>query len=149
MNDTARTGRILESPEEIGELLSRIRTVAVVGAKPLSDPPQPAWYVPEYAKQAGLTIIPVPVYFPEITAMHGEPVFRSLVAIPVAIDLVDVFRRPADIPEHLPDMIAKRPSAVWFQLGIRNDAAAAELTAAGIDVVQDHCLLVELKKRGR
>ena len=149
MNDAARTGRILESPEEIGELLSRIRTVAVVGAKPLSDPPQPAWYVPEYAKQAGLTIIPVPVYFPEITTMHGEPVFRSLAAIPIAIDLVDVFRRPADIPQHLPDMIAKRPSAVWFQLGIRNDAAAAELTAAGIDVVQDHCLLVELKQRGR
>jgi predicted CoA-binding protein len=149
MNDAARTGRILESPAEISELLSRIRTVAVLGAKPLSDPPQPAWYVPEYAKQAGLRIIPVPVYFPEITEMHGEPVFRSLAAIPIAIDLVDVFRRPSDIPQHLLDIIAKRPSAVWFQLGIRNDGAAADLIAAGIDVVQDHCLLVELKKRGR
>jgi predicted CoA-binding protein len=81
--------------------------------------------------------------------MHGEPVFRSLAAIPIAIDLVDVFRRPSDIPQHLLDIIAKRPSAVWFQLGIRNDGAAADLIAAGIDVVQDHCLLVELKKRGR
>ena len=149
MNDTASTGRILESPKEIGELLSRIRTVAVLGAKALSDPPQPAWYVPEYAQKAGLTIIPVPVYYPEITEMHGEQVYRSLSKIPAAIDLVDVFRRPIDIPQHLADIIAKRPSAVWFQLGIRNDAAAAELTAAGIDVVQDHCLLVELKKRGR
>jgi predicted CoA-binding protein len=149
MNDTARTGRLLESPEEIGELLSRIRTVAVLGAKPPSDPPQPAWYVPEYAQKAGLTIIPVPVYYPELTVMHGEPVFRSLSAIPTAVDLVDVFRRPSDIPPHIPDIIAKRPSAVWFQLGIRNDEAAADLIAAGIDVVQDHCLLVELKKRGR
>jgi predicted CoA-binding protein len=149
MSDATRTGRILESPEDIGELLSRIRTVAVLGAKPPSDPPQPAWYVPEYAQKAGLTIIPVPVYYPELTEMHGEPVFRSLTAIPNAIDLVDVFRRPSDIPKHLPDIIAKRPSAVWFQLGIRNDEAAADLIAAGIDVVQDHCLLVELKKRGR
>ena len=81
--------------------------------------------------------------------MHGEPVCRSLAAIPIAIDLVDVFRRPSDIPQHLPDIIAKRPSAVWFQLGIRNDEAAADLIAAGIDVVQDHCLMVELKNRGR
>jgi predicted CoA-binding protein len=149
MKDAAGTGRILESSDEIDELLSRIRTVAVLGAKPLSDPPQPAWYVPEYAQKAGLTIIPVPAYYPDVTEMHGEPVFRSLSAIPGAVDLVDVFRRPADIPQHLADIIAKRPSAVWFQLGIRNDEAAAELTAAGIDVVQDHCLLVELKKRGR
>jgi predicted CoA-binding protein len=149
MNDAARTGRILESPNEISELLSRTRTIAVLGAKPLSDPPQPAWYVPEYAQKAGLKIIPVPVYYPELTEMHGEPVFRSLSAIPGSLDLVDVFRRPTDIPKHLPDIIAKHPSAVWFQLGIRNDEAAAELIAAGIDVVQDHCVLVELKKRGR
>ena len=149
MNDTVRIGRIIETPEAIGELLTRIHTVAVLGAKPHSDPPQPAWSVPEYAQHAGLKIIPVPVYYPELTEMHGEPVFRSLTAIPTAIDLVAVFRRPTDIPSHLPDIIVKQPLAVWFQLGIRNDDAAAVLTAAGIDVVQDHCLLVELKKRGR
>jgi hypothetical protein len=66
--------------------------------------------------------------------------------VPGPLDLVDVFRRPSDIPAHLPDLLAKRPRAVWFQLGIRNDAAAEELAKAGIAVVQDHCLMVEWKR---
>ena len=63
--------------------------------------------------------------------------------------MVNVFRRPKDIPPHVDDIIAKKPKSVWFQLGIRNDAAAERLARACIDVVQDHCLLVELKKIGR
>jgi predicted CoA-binding protein len=142
-------GKLLETPAAIDALLARVRTVAVLGAKTPDDPTQPAWFVPEYAKRAGFTIIPVPVYYPDVTEMHGETVYRSLAAIPGPVDLVDVFRRPVDLPKHVADIIAKRPSAVWFQLGIRNDEVAAELTRAGIDVVQDHCLLVELRKRGR
>jgi len=62
---------------------------------------------------------------------------------------VNVFRRPKDIPAHVDDIIAKKPRSVWFQLGITNDQAAEKLARAGIDVVQDHCLLVELQRIGR
>jgi hypothetical protein len=66
--------------------------------------------------------------------------------VPGPVDLVDVFRRPADIPAHLPDLLAKAPRVVWFQLGIRHDAAAEQLARAGIAVVQDRCLMVEWKR---
>ena len=94
-------------------------------------------------------IIPVPVYFPDVTEILGRPVFRSLSAIPTRIDLVNVFRRARHIPAHVDDILASTPKAVWFQLGIRHDAVAERLARAGIDVVQDLCLLVELRKRGR
>lgn len=139
---------LLESPEQISELLERVRTVAVLGIKTDVDPDQPAWFVPEYVQRAGLRVIPVPVYFPDATEILGEPVFRTVSAIPEPVDLVNVFRRPKDIPPHVEDILAKRPPAVWFQLGIRHDAAAERFARAGIDVVQDLCLLVELRKRG-
>ena len=69
--------------------------------------------------------------------------YRKVADVPGPVDLVDVFRKPSDIPAHLPDLLAKKPRAVWFQLGIRNDAAAEELARAGIQVVQDRCLMVE------
>jgi predicted CoA-binding protein len=84
-----------------------------------------------------------------VTEILGEPVFRSVREIDDRVDLVDVFRRPSDIPAHLDDLLAARPRAVWFQLGIRNDEVAAELARSGIEVVQDRCLLVELKRNGR
>ena len=138
-------GRLLESTEDIDELLSTTRRVAVLGIK-TAETGQPAYYVPEYAQRMGLEIIPVPVYFPEVTEILGVPVYRRIADIPGAIDIVNVFRRPWDVPPHIDDILAKRPlpRAVWMQLGIRNDAAAERLTEAGIDVVQDRCLLVEL-----
>ena len=138
---------LLDTPAQIKELLENTRRIAVLGIKP--DPMQPAFYVPEYAQKAGYEIVPVPVYYKELTEMHGEKVYRKLTDIPGDIDMVNVFRRPADIPPHVDDIIAKKPKSVWFQLGITNDAAAERLARAGIDVVQDHCLLVELKKIGR
>jgi predicted CoA-binding protein len=63
--------------------------------------------------------------------------------------MVNVFRRPRDIPQHVEDIIAKRPRSVWFQLGIRNDEAAEVFARAGIDVVQDRCLMIELRMMGR
>lgn len=138
---------LLTTPEQIRDLLERSKRIAVLGIKP--DPSQPAYYVPEYAQKAGYEITPVPVYFPDLKEILGEPVHRSLVAIPGGIDIVDVFRRPTDIPKHLDDILAKRPNAVWFQLGIRNDEAAETIARAGVDVVQDHCLMVELKRIGR
>jgi predicted CoA-binding protein len=131
----------------IDRVLKETQTVAVLGIK--TDPSQPAYYVPEHAQSVGMRVIPVPVYYPEATEILGEKVYRTLAAIPDEVDMVNVFRRPADIPAHVDDIIGKQPTSVWFQLGIRNDEAAERLARAGIDVVQDKCLLVELRRRGR
>jgi predicted CoA-binding protein len=138
---------LIESPAGVRNLLEKTHRIAVLGIKP--DPDQPAYYVPEYAERAGYEIVPVPVYYKELTEMMGKKVYRRLADIPGDVDMVNVFRRPGDIPPHVDDMIAKKPKSVWFQLGIRNDAAAEKLARAGIDVVQDHCLLVELRRIGR
>jgi predicted CoA-binding protein len=135
---------LLTTPAEIAALLERSKRVAVLGIKP--DPEKAANFVPAFLKDAGYEIIPVPVYYPELTEILGERVYRSLAEIPGEIDIVDVFRRPASIPPHLDDIIASKPKAVWFQLGIRNDEAAEKLARAGIDVVQDRCMLVEVKR---
>ncbi|WKW11042.1 CoA-binding protein [Pseudogemmatithrix spongiicola] len=139
---------LLTSDAAIGDLLGRVRSIAVLGIK-TADSGAPAFYVPEYAQRAGYKIHPVPVYYPEVTEILGEPVVRSVRAIDDRVDLVNVFRRPQDIPQHLDDLLAARPRAVWFQLGIRHDGVAEELARNGIDVVQDKCLMVELSNRGR
>ena len=141
-------GRILEDDDEIGALLENTRRIAVVGIK-TRESMQPAYYVPEYAQRSGYDIVPVPVYYPEATEILGQKVYRSLAAIPGNVDMVNMFRRPKDLAAHLDDILAKKPRSVWLQLGIRDDAFAGRLTAAGIDVVQDRCLLVELRSHGR
>jgi predicted CoA-binding protein len=78
----------------------------------------------------------------------GSPVYRKLADIPGDIDMVVVFRRPQDIPPHVPDIIAKKPASVWFQLGIRNEEAARQLAEAGIKVVQDRCTMIEHRRMG-
>jgi predicted CoA-binding protein len=78
-----------------------------------------------------------------------RPVYRRLVDVPPPIDLVNVFRRSEKVPEHLEDMLAAKPGAVWMQSGIANDAVAEALSAAGIDVVQNRCLMVELQRMRR
>jgi predicted CoA-binding protein len=134
---------LLESSAGIRELLARTKRVAVLGIKTEALPSQPAFYVPKYLAEAGLEVIPVPVYYPNATVILGRKVYRSLSEIPVEVDLVDVFRRAEDIPGHLEDMLAKKPFAVWFQSGIRNEEVAESLAKAGIKVVQDRCLMVE------
>jgi len=139
---------LVEDDAGIRRLLESTRRIAVLGIK-TAETMQPAYYVPEYAKRSGYEIVPVPVYYPEATEILGEPVYRTLREIPGEVDMVNVFRRARDIPPHLDDIIAKRPKSVWFQLGIRNDEAAERLAREGIDVVQDACLLVELRSIGR
>ena len=138
---------LLESSADIHRLLEQTHRIAVLGIK--VEAWEPAFYVPEYAERAGFAIVPVPVYYPEVTEILGHPVYRRLSDVPGEVDMVNVFRRPHDIPQHVDDIIAKKPRAVWFQLGIRNDEAAEKLARAGIDVVQDRCLLVELRLIGR
>ena len=134
---------LIDDDAGIGRILAETQRIAVLGIK--MEPSQPAHYVPEYAQRIGKEIIPVPVYYPDATEILGEKVYRKVADIPGTIDLVDVFRRPKDIDAHVDDIIAKKPRCVWFQLGIRNDGAAERLARAGIDVVQDRCLMVELQ----
>ena len=91
----------------------------------------------ESMAEAGYEIVPVPVYYPDVTEILGEPVYRTLAEIPEPVDMVNVFRRSRDIPPHLSDILAAKPKSVWLQLGIRNDEVAETLARAGIKVVQD------------
>ncbi len=134
---------LISDSERIRELLLDTRTIAVLGIKTEAQAGQPAFYVPSYMQNAGFKIIPVPVYYPEVTTILGERVYRKLAYIPVEVDMVNVFRRPQDIPPHLEDILAKKPKSVWLQLGISHDAVAEELAKAGIKVVQDRCLMVD------
>jgi uncharacterized protein len=134
---------LVEDDEGLRALLTGMRRVAVLGMKTEAQSFQPAFYVPKYLVAAGLEVVPVPVYYPEATQILGLKVYRRLADVPGEIDMVNVFRRSQDIPPHVEDIIAARPRSVWFQSGIRNDAAAERLARAGIKVVQDRCLMVE------
>lgn len=140
--------RLLTRDADIARLLGEVKTVAVLGIKP-EHTGQPAFYVPAYTQRAGYEVIPVPVYYPEVTEILGRPVYRSLAAIPGPVDLVNVFRRPSDVPQHLDDILAKRPKAVWMQSGISHPEVAERLAREGIEVVQDRCLMVELRHVGK
>jgi uncharacterized protein len=134
---------ILTSPADVAKQIRETKRIAVLGIKPESHAAQPAFYVPRYMAAKGYEIVPVPVYYPEVTEILGQKVYRDLKEIPGQIDMVNVFRRPNDIPPHVDDIIRIRPASVWFQLGIRNDEAAEKFARAGIKVVQDLCLMVE------
>jgi len=134
---------LISDSNGIRDLLRETKVIAVLGIKPESHGGQAAFYVPAHMAAAGYEIIPVPVYYPEVTEILGKPVFRKLADIGRPIDMVNVFRRPGDIPPHVDDILAAKPKSVWFQLGIRNDEAAQRLAEAGIKVVQDRCLMVE------
>lgn len=139
---------LIEDDLGVARVLAETRRIAVLGIK-TAESGQPAYYVPQYAQRAGLEIVPVPVYYPEATEILGAPVYRTVAAVPGDVDMVNVFRRPRDIDAHVDDILAKRPKSVWFQQGIRNEAAAERFARAGIDVIQDRCLLVELRSVGR
>ena len=131
------------------DMLEHTRTIAVVGIKTEAQAGQPAFYVPQYLKTAGFDVIPVPVYYPEVTEILGQRVYRKLTDIPGEVDLVNVFRRSEDVPKHLDDILEKKPKAVWLQLGIRNDEVAHRLAQAGIKVVQNRCLMVDHRALAR
>ena len=137
---------LVETESGVAELLRSTRRIAVLGIKTEAQGYQPAFYVPQYMATAGFEVIPVPVYYPEVTHILGRKVYRKLADVPGEIDLVNVFRRSQDIPPHVEDILAARPRAVWFQSGIRHDAAAEQFARAGIKVVQDRCLMVEHRR---
>jgi uncharacterized protein len=137
---------LVEDAAGIADVLKGARRVAVLGIKTEMQAGQPAFYVSEYLQQAGYEVIPVPVYYPDVTEILGRPVYRSLAEVPGPIDLVVVFRRPVDVPGHLDDLLAARPAAVWLQSGIRHAEVARRLAEAGIRVVQDRCTMIEHRR---
>src|SRR3954470_23692862 len=134
---------LIESPEEARALLRASARIAILGIKPETHSSEAAHYVPAFLQGRGVEVVPVPVYYPEVTEILGEKVYRKLIDIPDEVDMINVFRRPQDIPQHVDDIIEKKPRSVWFQLGIVNDEAAERIANAGIKVVQNKCLMVE------
>jgi predicted CoA-binding protein len=134
---------IIRDEQGIRELLAATQSIAVLGIKTEAQAGQPAFYVAKYLETAGFEVIPVPVYYPEVTEILGRPVYRKLTDIPGELDMVNVFRRSQDVAQHLDDILAKKPKSVWLQLGIRDDAVAQKLAAAGIKVVQNRCIMVD------
>jgi len=128
---------------ELRELLRRVRSIAVLGMKDGAD--DDAFRVPRYMQAHGYRIIPVN---PKLATVLGEPAKAKLAEMPGGVDLVNVFRASQHVPAHVDEILAlsPRPLAVWLQLGIRHDEAAARLAAAGIAVVQDRCLMVEHRR---
>lgn len=137
---------LVTTPDDIARIVRENKRIAVLGIKTEAQRDQPAFYVPEYMARAGYDIVPVPVYYPDATEILGRPVYRTVSAVPAPVEMVNVFRRPRDIPPHVQDILAARPRVVWLQLGIQHDEAAETWAKAGIQVVQNRCLLVEHRR---
>lgn len=140
---TEANGRVVTDPEDIAAVLAATKTVAVLGIKTEAQEDTPAFYVPKYLVEAGLTVYPVPVYYPEAKEILGLPVRRRVADVPRPLDMVNVFRRARDLEAHYDDIVAAKPCFVWIQLGIKEPKFAQRLAAAGITVVQDRCLMVD------
>ena len=136
---------IITDNAQIGAILLDARRVAVLGMKPDERSHEPAHYVPAFLDGMGIQVIPVPVYYPDVTEILGLPVERDRGSLR-DIDVVQVFRRSEDVPEHVPEILRLRPKTVWFQSGIRNDEVALHLAESGIAVVQDRCMMVESRR---
>jgi hypothetical protein len=144
-DDEAWRSNLVDDDAGIARILREGRTVAVLGAK--SQASEPAWYVPAYLASRGYRVFPVnPTLVGEL--VFGMRTVGTLADLEAPVDVIDVFRRPEYLPGHAREILALpwRPKTVWFQLGIRNDAAAALLARAGIRVVQDRCMMPEHRR---
>jgi hypothetical protein len=128
----------------IATILAETRTIAVVGFS--SRPERAGYYVPAYLREQGYRIIPVN---PHLQNGLGEKAYPDLLSVPEAVDLVLIFRRPEEVPPVVEQAIAIGAKAIWMQLGIVHEAAAARARAAGLRVVMDACMLVEHRRRQR
>jgi predicted CoA-binding protein len=135
----------LTTADEIRDLLAATRTIALVGAS--DRPGRPSYGVMRFLQDWGYRVIPVN---PQITGerVHGEFVWRELSQIGEPIDLVDIFRRPQAAGEAVDEAIAVGAKAVWLQLGVINEAAAARAEAAGLKVVMDRCPAIDIPRFG-
>jgi len=135
----------LTRDEDIAELLRNARTIAVVGAS--DRPDRPSYGVMKFLQEWGYRVLPV---HPQITGEHvlGEFVWRELAQIGIPIDIVDIFRRPEAAADAVDQAIFVGAKAVWMQLGVINDEAAARAEAAGLKVVMDRCPHIEIPRLG-
>ena len=135
----------LSTDAEIAELLSSVRTIAMIGAS--DRPDRPSYGVMKFLQDHGCRVIPVN---PAITGehVHGEFVWRELSEIGDPIDMVDIFRRSADAGDAVDQAIAAGAKSVWMQLGVVNEAAAVRAEAAGLKVVMDRCPKIEIARLG-
>jgi predicted CoA-binding protein len=129
---------------EIADLVRAIRVAAVLGMKDGSDPDAAAYRIPQILRERGIHVIPVN---PKFETIDGDRCYPTLAAVPEPFDTLDVFRAPKFIAGIAEEILAlppeRRPRLVWLQSGIRDDASAKRLAAAGIQVVQDRCLGVD------
>lgn len=135
---------LLHGTEDVVRVLTENKVIAVVGFH--RDSTKAAHYVPEYMHRQGYTIIPVnPALAQRGESYFGHKAVSSLTEITVPVDVVEIFRRSDKVGVHLGDILSMKPlpKVVWLQLGIRNNEVAKELTARGIDVIQDRCMLAD------
>jgi hypothetical protein len=130
--------------ETIRKILREARTIAVVGMS--NKPHRAGFYVPEYLQSAGYRIIPVNPFLGG--AILGEQVYPALEAVPEPVDVALLFQRSENVPPFVESAIAIGAKAVWMQSGIAHAASAAQARAAGLDVVEDACMLVEHRRLG-
>jgi uncharacterized protein len=128
--------------DEVGELLKRAKTIAVVGLS--SSPLRPSYGVAAYLQHHGYRIIPVN---PQIKGALGEKAYASLKDVPEKIDIVDIFRRSEFVPDVVDQAIALKIPAVWMQEDVMHKDAAEKARKAGMFVMMDRCILKEHRKR--
>lgn len=129
---------VLTDDEEIKQLMASAKKIAVVGLS--KDPSKDSYRVAKYLQDQGYKIIPVN---PTISEVLGEKAYPSLKEVPGPVDIVDVFRRPEDVPLIAEAAAGIKAGALWMQLGIVNEDAAKTAAGAGLKVVMDRCLKVE------
>lgn len=139
---------ILTDEAQLEALVRTMRRIAVLGIKDgANDPDAPAYSIPAMLAESGRTVIGIN---PKVASALGRATLASLRDLDEAVDVLDVFRRSDTLPQHADELIAlpleRRPRTVWFQSGIRNDAVAQRLVAAGMNVVQDRCLGVYTRR---
>jgi len=134
----------LDTSDDIGRLLSGVKTIAVVGLS--NDPMRPSHGVSSYMQQQGYRIIPVN---PTISEALGERSYPDLASVPEEIDLVNVFRRPDYVPAIVDEAIRLKLPAIWLQEGVIHPEAASKAREAGMPVVMDRCILKEHRRRLR
>ncbi|MCU0494321.1 MAG: CoA-binding protein [Chloroflexaceae bacterium] len=124
--------------DELSQILREAKTIAVVGLSP--DQGAASYGVAKYLQRQGYRIVPVN---PNASEVLGEKAYPDLLSIPFEVDVVDIFRRPESVGPHVEEAIQKGVKAVWMQLGIRNEQAAAAARNAGLPVVMDRCMKIE------
>ena len=128
----------MDDSEKVRRILSRHRTIAVVGLS--AQWHRPSYFAAKYMQEHGYRVIPVNPQYPEIL---GEKSYKSLRDIPEKVDIVDCFRKSADIPPIAEEAIAIGAKVLWMQLGVENAAARARAEAAGLEVIDNRCVKIE------